>query len=75
MFLSLAGLVLITPAPWTVAGFAVAVILVSLQVRLEERNLVKLHGQAYLVYAEQVGRFVPWLGRFVHRASPVSRNP
>ena len=75
MFLSLAGLVLITPAPWTVAGFAVAVILISLQVRLEERNLVKLHGQAYLTYAEQVGRFVPWLGRFVHRASLVSRNP
>jgi protein-S-isoprenylcysteine O-methyltransferase Ste14 len=75
MFLSLAGLALLTPAPWTVAGFAVAVILVSLQVRLEERNLVRIHGQAYLAYAAQVGRFVPWLGRFVHRASPVSRSP
>ena len=75
MFLTLAGLVLITPAPWTVAGFAVAVILVSLQVRLEERNLLRIHGQAYLAYAAQVGRFVPWLGRLVHRASVVSRSP
>jgi protein-S-isoprenylcysteine O-methyltransferase Ste14 len=75
MFLTLAGLVLITPAPWTVAGFAVAVILVSLQVRLEERNLVRIHGQAYLAYAARVGQFLPWLGRFAHRASLVSRSP
>jgi protein-S-isoprenylcysteine O-methyltransferase Ste14 len=75
MFLSLAGLVLITPSWWTLAGFAAAVVLVSLQVRLEERNLIRIHGQAYLAYAARVGRFVPWLGRIVHRASPVLRSP
>jgi protein-S-isoprenylcysteine O-methyltransferase Ste14 len=63
MFLSLAAVVLITPAPWTVAGFAIAVVLISLQVRLEERNLVRMHGPEYATYAARVGRFVPWLGR------------
>lgn len=63
MFLSLAGVVLITPAPWTLAGFVLGVVLVSLQVRLEERNLARMHGQAYASYAARVGRFLPWLGR------------
>jgi len=63
MFVSLAGVVLIAPAPWALIGFAVALILVSLQVRLEERNLVRLHGNAYTAYAARVGRFLPWLGR------------
>jgi protein-S-isoprenylcysteine O-methyltransferase Ste14 len=63
MFLSLLGVVLITPAPWTLAGFASGVPLVSAQVRLEERNLARIHGQAYAAYAARVGRFLPWLGR------------
>jgi protein-S-isoprenylcysteine O-methyltransferase Ste14 len=63
MFLSFLGVVLITPAPWTATGFAVAVPLISLQVRLEERNLLRIHGQAYLDYAARVGRFLPWVGR------------
>ncbi len=63
MFLSFLGVVLITPAPWTVTGFAVAAPLISLQVRLEERNLLRIHGQAYLAYAARVGRFLPWVGR------------
>jgi protein-S-isoprenylcysteine O-methyltransferase Ste14 len=63
MFLTFAGVVLVTPAPWTLAAFAAGVPLVSLQVRLEERNLLKLHGKAYTSYAARVGRFVPWLGR------------
>jgi protein-S-isoprenylcysteine O-methyltransferase Ste14 len=68
MFLTLAGVVLIAPAPWTLIGSAVALILVSLQVRLEERNLLWIHGDAYRAYAAQVGRFVPWLGRLEPRA-------
>jgi protein-S-isoprenylcysteine O-methyltransferase Ste14 len=75
MFLSLAGVVLVTPAPWTVTGLAVAVALVSLQVRLEERNLVRIHGRAYATYAARVGRFVPGLGRFAGYASLDSRSP
>ena len=63
MFLTFAGVVLIAPAPWTLTGCVIALILVSLQVRLEERNLVRMHGRAYTTYAARVGRFVPWLGK------------
>jgi protein-S-isoprenylcysteine O-methyltransferase Ste14 len=75
MFLSLAGVVLISPAPWTLIGSAVAVILVSLQVRLEERNLVKMHGHAYATYAAQVGRFVPWIGKLRRRDRTPAQEP
>jgi protein-S-isoprenylcysteine O-methyltransferase Ste14 len=78
MFFSIAGLVWIAPAPWTLAGLAVAVVLVSLQVRLEERNLVRVHRQAYVTYAVRVGRFVPWLGKFVSGdvvERSISRSP
>ena len=63
MFLTLAGVVLISPAAWTLSGGAVALVVVSLQVRLEERNLAAIHGSTYIRYASRVGRFVPWLGR------------
>ncbi len=75
MFLTLAGVVLVSPAPWTLIGSAVAVILVSLQVRLEERNLARLHGHAYTTYAAQVGRFVPWLGRLRPRGRTPAQEP
>jgi protein-S-isoprenylcysteine O-methyltransferase Ste14 len=63
MFLSLAGVVMIAPALWALTGYAVALILISLQVRLEERHLARGHGDSYAAYAARVGRFVPWLGR------------
>jgi protein-S-isoprenylcysteine O-methyltransferase Ste14 len=68
MFLTLAGIVLIAPAPWLLIVCAAALLLVCLQVRLEERHLIALHGDAYLSYASRVGRFVPWLGRLRPRA-------
>jgi protein-S-isoprenylcysteine O-methyltransferase Ste14 len=74
MFLTLFGVVLVTPAPWTVTGLAAAVVLVSLQVRLEERNLVRIHGRAYATYAARVGRFVPGLGK-LRAPVPDSRPP
>jgi protein-S-isoprenylcysteine O-methyltransferase Ste14 len=67
MFLTLGGVLLLTPAPWTLAAFGLAVPLVSLQVRLEERNLVWIHGEEYKAYAAQVGRFVPRIGRLEGR--------
>ena len=63
MFLTLAGVVLISPAAWTLCGGGVALVVVSLQIRLEERNLAAVHGITYMNYASRVGRFVPWLGR------------
>jgi protein-S-isoprenylcysteine O-methyltransferase Ste14 len=68
MFLTLAGIVLITPAPWMWIGCAGAVVLVSLQVRLEERHLLSIHGVEYMGYASRVGRFLPWLGRLHPRS-------
>ena len=70
MFLTLAGVVVITPAPWMLVGCAAAALLVSLQVRLEERHLIEIHGSAYTRYASRVGRFVPWLGRLRPEAGP-----
>ncbi|RYZ39361.1 MAG: isoprenylcysteine carboxylmethyltransferase family protein [Myxococcaceae bacterium] len=57
------GVVLATPSAWTVMGWLDYVLLVSLQVRLEEDHLLRLHGQAYARYAERVGRFLPGVGR------------
>ncbi len=68
MVLTLAGIVLIAPAPWLLIGCAVALVLVCLQVRLEERHLCEIHGDAYISYAARVGRFLPWLGRLRPRA-------
>jgi protein-S-isoprenylcysteine O-methyltransferase Ste14 len=68
MFLTLAGVVLISPAPWTLCGGGLALLVVSLQVRLEERKLAAIHGIAYMRYASRVGRFVPWLGRLRPRS-------
>jgi protein-S-isoprenylcysteine O-methyltransferase Ste14 len=75
MFVTLVGVLLISPAPWLLIASVVAAFVVSLQVRLEERNLVRLHGRSYLAYAAQVGRFVPWLGRFANHASLDPRSP
>jgi protein-S-isoprenylcysteine O-methyltransferase Ste14 len=63
MFLTLAGVALISPAAWTLIGGAVALVVVSLQVRFEERNMAEIHGNTYMSYASRVGRFLPWLGR------------
>jgi protein-S-isoprenylcysteine O-methyltransferase Ste14 len=74
MFLTLAGLALIAPAPWMLIGCAVALVLVSLQVRLEERHLVETHGSEYMSYASRVGRFLPWLGRLRPRGGSRTRD-
>ena len=46
----------------SIAGLAVGV--VALVRFVEEPFLLRVHGEAYRVYARSVGRFVPWLGRF-----------
>jgi protein-S-isoprenylcysteine O-methyltransferase Ste14 len=62
------GLALVTPTAWTVMAWADYVLLVSLQVRLEEEHLTRLHGGTYRAYAAKVGRFFPGLGRTVAHA-------
>ena len=69
LLLSLIGFVLITPASWTLMGFAGIFVLIALQTRLEEQHLIKLHGESYRGYAARVGRFVPLVGRLVSASS------
>ncbi|MCY1045072.1 isoprenylcysteine carboxylmethyltransferase family protein [Corallococcus sp. bb12-1] len=64
------GVTLATPSAWTVMGWLDYVLLVSLQVRLEEAHLLRLHGDAYARYAERVGRFVPGVGRLGPPTAP-----
>lgn len=77
MILSLVGLALLTPSPWTVMGVLWAISLLSLQVRLEEKHLLAKHGLAYAGYAARVGRFVPGLGRLPLRdgEEPIGEPP
>lgn len=70
MLATLAGLVLVTPSPWTIMGWIGAALLLAIETRLEEQHLVGTHGDEYRVYAARVGRFVPGIGRL--SASPSS---
>lgn len=63
MLISLAGVVLLAPGPWSAAVWLAAAAAIGAQTRLEERHLIARHGEAYLAYAARVGRFVPGLGR------------
>jgi protein-S-isoprenylcysteine O-methyltransferase Ste14 len=46
------------------AGLVALLIALEIQVRLvEERHLLRAHGDSYRQYAARVGRFVPGLGR------------
>jgi protein-S-isoprenylcysteine O-methyltransferase Ste14 len=63
MLLALAGVVLVVPAAWSLAVWLAAALAIGVQTRLEERHLRERHGEAYLSYAERVGRFVPGVGR------------
>ena len=58
------GLALLVPNVVALAGIAVLVIALEIQVRLvEEPYLLRTHGESYRDYAARVGRFVPGLGR------------
>jgi protein-S-isoprenylcysteine O-methyltransferase Ste14 len=58
------GLALLVPNVVALAGLAVLLLALEIQVRLvEEPYLLRQHGDAYRNYASRVGRFVPGLGR------------
>ncbi|MGE0220021.1 methyltransferase family protein [Mycolicibacterium sp.] len=57
------GIALMTPNVVALAGFALLVATIELQVRaVEEPYLVSVHGDAYRGYLALVGRFVPGVG-------------
>ncbi|MCV7117761.1 isoprenylcysteine carboxyl methyltransferase [Mycobacterium nebraskense] len=57
------GIVFMTPNPLAVAGFALLVAAIEVQVRVvEEPYLRAVHGQHYREYTATVGRFLPRVG-------------
>ena len=47
---------------WPLAVFLVEAVLLTLQVRSEEKRLEKDFGEAYLAYRKRTGRFIPGAG-------------
>ena len=63
MLVFAAGSVLVAPNPLALAGFALLVAAIELQVRgVEEPYLRTVHDQQYHAYTAAVGRFVPRVG-------------
>ncbi len=64
MILFAFGVTLVTPNPVALAGFALLVLTIELQVRaVEEPYLREAHGAIYRSYLAEVGRFAPGVGR------------
>jgi len=63
IMLILIGLFAATPSPWTIAIGVIGALFVTLQALLEEGHLLAQHGERYLRWAHQTGRFVPRLFR------------
>jgi protein-S-isoprenylcysteine O-methyltransferase Ste14 len=62
------GIALLAPNLVALAGFAILVITIELQVRtVEEPYLLSTHGDAYRDYLASVGRFVPGVGRLANQ--------
>jgi protein-S-isoprenylcysteine O-methyltransferase Ste14 len=63
MFVFGIGILLVTPNPVALAGFALLGASIQLQVRrVEEPYLLQTHGDTYRAYAASVGRFIPRIG-------------
>jgi protein-S-isoprenylcysteine O-methyltransferase Ste14 len=59
-----AGIALLVPSVLALAGLALLLISVQVQVRLvEEPHLMRVHGDRYAEYTRRVGRFLPYVGR------------
>jgi protein-S-isoprenylcysteine O-methyltransferase Ste14 len=64
MIATAAGLAAMVPNLVSIFGVVVTVVAFQLQVRIvEEPYLLRTHGDAYIAYAAQVGRFLPGIGR------------
>ena len=63
LFAVTAGVVLMSPSPWSVMGGAWLISIIGIQARLEERYLHAVYGDAFTRWATEVGRFFPGVGR------------
>jgi protein-S-isoprenylcysteine O-methyltransferase Ste14 len=65
MLVAFAGLMLLMLNVVAIATWLTLFIALELQVRkVEEPHLLRMHGASYEAYAQEVGRFLPLLGRF-----------
>jgi len=63
MVLMALGVTLLVPNVFTIAGLALFLVAVELQVRIvEEPYLLEVHGDSYRHWAAQTGRFAPGVG-------------
>ena len=58
MLVTLVGLVLVQPDAITLAALVAGFISISVQIRIEEQHLSKVHGDAYARYCSRVRRWV-----------------
>lgn len=57
------GVALLAPDAVTIAGAILLILALQLQTRhVEEPYLLAVHGEQYIAYATQVGRFIPGIG-------------
>lgn len=64
MAVTAAGLAAMVPNVIALAGLALTVAALQMQVRaVEEPYLLRTHGDAYTAYAARVGWFLPGIGR------------
>jgi len=64
------GIVLVAPSPVLVACWLAAFVLLRVQIGLEERHLLALHGDDYAAWAARTGRLVPGIGKLAFRGRP-----
>ncbi len=57
------GVFLLAPSPWSAGLIFSGTMFVSIQARLEEGHLLRLHGESYREFGARVGRFLPGVGR------------
>ncbi|MDD9933548.1 MAG: DUF1295 domain-containing protein [Myxococcales bacterium] len=63
VLLALLGLLLVTPAPWTIALALFGYVLIAIQSRLEDDHMLAQHDTEFAQWAARTGRFIPGLGR------------
>lgn len=68
--LALAGFCCLLPGYLSLGLLVLGVMLLHVQARLEESYLLERHGPVYAEYCAQVGRFLPFTGRWSAPASP-----
>jgi protein-S-isoprenylcysteine O-methyltransferase Ste14 len=71
----LMGFGCLVPGYLTFDLLVVAAVLFQVQARLEEGYLLSKHSEVYARYCREVGRFLPWTGRWAPVRQPANDEP